>query len=402
MSTAAADRHKPRLVQLVTVPQSAWGLMRGQLAWMRRCGFEVFLVSSPGPLLEEAGRREGVATVDVPMSRAIAPVRDLLALFKLWALLRRIRPSIAAVSTPKAGLLGAIAAYCNQVPVRVYTMRGLRLEGTGAPLRWVLWLMERLTCAMSQRVVCVSKSLRDKAVSLGVVHRAKTVVLGYGSSNGVDVSRFRPTPGRRAEGRRIRERLGVPQDAKVVGFVGRLVRDKGVEELVQAFCEIAAQRHDVWLVLLGRFEEGDPLSESTHEEMESNPRVASAGFVKDPEAYYHAMDIVVLPTYREGFPNVPLEAACAELPVITTTATGAVDSVVDGVTGLLVPPRDAQALRRSTEKLLDNPELSRRIGREGRKHAERDFRPERIWKGLWSLYTGMLSSREQPTPRGEE
>jgi glycosyltransferase involved in cell wall biosynthesis len=248
-------------------------------------------------------------------------------------------------------------------------------------------------------VPCNSESLRREAVALGVAAEGRTLVFGKGSGNGVDAGRFKPTLERKEEGRRLREELGIAAEAKVIGFVGRIVRDKGIEELVTAFSKLGDRREDLHLLLVGPFEKGDEIAAATRRGIETNPRITSTGFVTDAEKYYHAMDVFVLPTYREGFPNACLEAACAELPVVTTTATGAVDSVVEGETGLLIPARDPEALVAAIEKLLDDADLRRRMGRKGRERAERDFKPEVIWEALLDLYSTMLRARGLHLPR---
>ncbi|MCW8141068.1 MAG: glycosyltransferase, partial [Planctomycetota bacterium] len=221
----------PRIAHVVTHAVTARTLLRGQLAWLRGRGHEVSVVTSPGPALDDVARTQGVEAVGVPMSREIEPLADLVSLVRLVRALRRLRPDVLNASTPKAGLLGTIAGAIARVPVRVYLLRGLRLEtATGWRAR-TLALTERVACALAHEVVCVSHSLRRRAVEEGLVDPARARVLGAGSSNGVDGERFAPRPPDAA----LRARLGLPDGAPVVGFVGRLTRDKGVEDLWRAF-----------------------------------------------------------------------------------------------------------------------------------------------------------------------
>jgi len=264
-------------------------------------------------------------------------------------------------STPKAGLLGSIAAVLCGVPTRVYFLRGLKLETSTGFKRMVLLAAERLASACSHAVLCNSDSLRNEALALGVAPEGKLRLLGGGSSNGVDIDRF--SPGEND----LRERLGLPANAPVVGFVGRLTRDKGVPELVEAFDGILIAKPDAHLLLVGWFDSADDaLSRRLRARIERHPRIHITGFVADTAPYYRAMDVMVLPTWREGFPNVILEAAASGIPVVTTLCTGSRDAVVPEVTGLLIPPGYPVAIRESVMQLLNNPERRWRMGQAAR------------------------------------
>jgi glycosyltransferase involved in cell wall biosynthesis len=210
-------------------------------------------------------------------------------------------------------------------------------------------------------VLCNSDSLRNQALALGVAPEAKLRLLGGGSSNGVDIERFSPGPSN------LRHRLGLPHDAHVVGFVGRLTRDKGLPELVEAFDAILAAKPDAHLLLVGWFDHSeDALGPDLRSRIRKHPRIHSTGFVADTAPYYRAMDVMVLPTWREGFPNVVLEAAATGIPVVTTLSTGSRDAVVPEVTGLLIPPGYPVAIREAVLQLLRNPERRCRMGEAAR------------------------------------
>jgi glycosyltransferase involved in cell wall biosynthesis len=365
---------------------------------MREAGFDVTLVSAPGPELELVASREGVRAVAVSMRREPAPCRDLMALARLTRLIRRIRPEIVHVHTPKAGLLGALAARIAGVPVRLYTLRGLRAEGLTGFGRRMLLAAERLTCRSSHRVICVSESLRQLALKLRLAPAEKLVVLGAGSSNGVDSGRFSRATEVLAKAGELRARLRIPEGAPVVGFVGRLVRDKGLVELVEAFRSLGGEFPELRLLVVGPFEGYDAVPEATRREMETNPKVVLAGSLDDTAPAYALMDVLALPSYREGFPNTPLEAAAMEIPVVTTNATGCVDSVVDGVTGAVVPVRDSVALWRALAAYLRDGELRLRHGRAGRERVLREFRPEAIWRAMLNEYVALLTAKGLPLP----
>lgn len=376
------------LAFIVTVPVSTI-FFRGQVARLRQEGFRVTFVSSPGPQ-SAAMEAEGGEFIGVPMEREIAGLKDLVSLWRLWRALRRIRPDVTNVGTPKAGLLGGIAARLAGVPLRVYTLHGLRLETTTGLKRRLLMAMERIACSNAQYVRCVSQSVRDRAIQLKLVEDKKSYVVGRGSSNGVDFELFRKTAKRIGEARELRQKLGIPQESPVIGFVGRFTRDKGIAELYWAFVQVKNYFPDARLLLLGDFEEGDPVDAAVRRGLETEPGVIFAGMVKDTPRYYAAMDVLALPTYREGFPNVPLEAQAAGVPVVTTRVTGAVDSVLDGVTGKLVPAQDADALAEALIELLGNPEKRKQMGKVAAAWVEDRFRRELVWEELVKDYRRIL------------
>ncbi|HEX6039714.1 glycosyltransferase, partial [Longimicrobium sp.] len=326
-----------RLVHLTTIPMSLT-FLRGQPGYLAGRGVEVTAVSSPDPELAEFGAREGVPVHGVRMLRRISPLHDLAALSRIVRVLRRVRPHIVHAHTPKGGLLGMIGAWAARVPVRVYHMRGLPLTTATGGKRRLLRATERVSCRLAHRVLCVSPSLRDVALAEGLCPPEKITVPAGGSGQGVDAAgRFDPArlpAGTRAS---VRADFGIPADATVVGFVGRVVRDKGVAELAEAWAALRAEFPGARLLLVGPFEPQDPLPAETEGALRGDPSVVLAGEDWDTPRLYAAMDVVVLPSYREGFPNVPLEAAAMELPVVSTRVPGCVDAVADGETGTLVP-----------------------------------------------------------------
>ncbi len=399
----SARAPRPRVAHVVTASVTT-RLMRRQLAFLREAGYDVTLVSSPGPELEAVAAHEGVAKAGVPMEREIAPLQDLRSLWRLWRLMRRLRPAVVNFGTAKAALLAGLAAWLARVPCRIYTLHGLRLETARGLKRFLLTQAERVACRCAHEVVCVSGSVRQKTVELGLADGKRCRVLGAGSFNGVDPARFAPTPERMAEAAEVKRQLGFPPEAPVIGFVGRIVRDKGLPELVEAFSTLRRRFPQARLLLLGRIEVGDPVPRAVREFMESDPAVVHVGYVPDPSIYYQVMDMLVLPTYREGFPTVVLEASASGKPVVATRATGAVDAVEDGVTGLLVPVGDPCALAEALGRLLEAPELAVKMGRAGRQRVERDFCTDRVCGRLADLYRRLLESRglaSDPRSEGE-
>lgn len=378
------------------------GLMRGQLRYLRDAGFEMAAVCAPGDELESLRENEGVPCFDVEMERAFAPLADPVSLWDLWLLMRRFRPLITNVGTTKAGLLGGLAARWAGVPCRVYTLRGLRFETSTGLRRKGMKFLEKIACNSAHLVVCVSESVRQRAIAEGVVDAARAVVLGNGSSNGVDAARFAPSEERTGQAQALRGQLGIPHDARVIGFVGRINRDKGVPELVRAFARLRDRFPNSRLLLLGDRESLEPMPYDFRGFLDTEHRILCLGHVADPAAYYQVMDVVCLPSYREGFPNSVLEAQAAARPVVATSVTGVVDAIQDGVTGLLVPPGNLNALASALGRVLVDPELGERLGQAGRERVLRDFRPEPIWKALADQYRRLLEERGLPQPVPEK
>jgi glycosyltransferase involved in cell wall biosynthesis len=386
------------LLHVTTVPMSLI-FLTGQVGYMRQRGYAVHALCSPGEGLDASGRVHGMPVRTVEMPRRISPLRDLRAVVQLALEVRRLRPAVVHAHTPKGGLLGMIAAWMTGVPVRIYHMRGLPLQtATGWRRRLLSWT-ERVSCALAHRVICVSHSLREVAIAEGLCPPDKVRVLLGGSGNGVDAAgRFDPAALAPDTRRRVRERLGIPEDAVVVGFVGRLVRDKGIVELAGAWQRLREEHPQVHLLVVGPWEPQDPVPAELRRALEDDARVHLTGADWETPPLYAAMDLVALPTYREGFPNVPLEAASMELPVVATRVHGCVDAVRDGATGTLVPARDAAALARAVGAYVGDAGLRRAHGRAGRARVLREFRREAIWQALAAEYEALLRRAGQPLP----
>ena len=390
-----ANLTRPRLVIAVN-SAIAVGFLQGQLRFFQDRGFDVTVLCPKRREDEwEVARPDGIPIIEVPMERKIAPWRDLQSLWHLWRIMRGLRPTITNVGTPKAGLLGGLAACLNRVPCRYYTLHGLRFETTKGLKRRILVCAERLACRFAHRVVCVSDSVRNKSISWGITGRRRAVVFGSGSCNGVDASRFAPTPIMTRQAAGLRRRLGIPLETPVVLFVGRLTTDKGIPELMDAFLQLDKQLPSLRLVLVGCFEDEDPLPAHTRRCMETHSRVIFAAAVHDTAPYYAMADVVVLPSHREGLPTVVLEAQAAGKPVIGASATGIVDVIKDGETGLLFPVGDASALAKALARMLTNKALATRLGLAGQELVRRDFRQEQVWETLYKGYLADLQTKER-------
>ncbi len=375
-----------KIAYVATDPVTAFRLMDGQLGYLRERGFDVTVITAPGKLLDRAASREGVRCLSVPMTRDISLGRDVLALWRLTRTLSRLKPDIVNAGTPKAGLLGVIAARLAGVPTVVYLLRGLRFEGARGAKRLVLAATEHVAAGLATHVFANSRSLRERFWALGCAERGKIWVPADGSSNGVDVERFTPTAESLAWAQSERARYGWGADEKVVGFVGRFVRDKGLVELLTAFRVAVLREPRLRLLLVGDHDATDPLPPEARKHLASDDRIVVTGFVDEPARYYHLMDVFAFPSVREGFPNAVLEAAAAELPVVAFRATGTIDAVVDGVTGRLIPQGDVASLTEELVRYAMEPPLARRQGIAGRQWVEAKFRREVIWKALELQY----------------
>ncbi len=376
----------PTILVGVTNLASCMGL-GARLRVLSQAGFRVLLVSGSDELLDRTAARAGVERIAIPMRRSIAPLADLVALLRLWWLLGSRRPILVEFSTPKAGLLGTLAAKLRGVPRRVYLLRGLKLERSTGIKRRILLAAERVACACAQVVLCNSESLRAQALALRLAPANKLLLLGKGSSNGVDVERFCPGPGN------VREKFGIPRDVPVVGFVGRLTRDKGLPELIRAFDQILLAEPNARLLLVGWFDTAeDALDHELRTRILRHPHIHCTGFASETAPYYRAMDVLVLPSWREGFPNAVLEAAATGIPAVTTETTGARDSVVPEVTGLLIPPGYPEAICEAVLKLLRDPERRRRMGEAARAWVVEHYSEDRVLGLTANYYLSLLKA----------
>ena len=385
-----SSENRPLLVHIATVPEFFHSFFQGQLEFMVDQGFEVVLICSPGETVQ--GFKDWpVRYYPVSIQRRISPLADIVSIWKIVRILRSIHPDIVHVHTSKAGLLGMIAAWIAAVRVKVFTIHGFRWVTKAGMSRRVIKASNRITCSLADRVFCVSKSNLDLGIGSNICRVEKAKVVCEGSVNGVDaMGRFNPE--REHNSSAIRKGLGIPENSFIFGFVGRIVRDKGIEELAAAWRSIRRDFSDVHLMLVGKAESGDPVSDETLEFFEKDERVHFTGFCPDVAPYYGAMDAFVLPSHREGFPVTPLEASAMGLPVIASNIRGCVDAVVNGQTGILVTPGNSGELEGAMRKFLDDRKTARRLGENGREFVLNSFQPKPIWQDLTREYKMLLKS----------
>lgn len=365
-----------------------------QLVFLSKNGWDVTVISSPAPCLEKLEAETEVKVVPIRMSRNISPLRDTLSFVKIFFAIYRIKPDLVSAGTPKAGLLGLLAATILQTPARVYVLRGLRLETTSGPLRWLLYLMEKITASCAHEVICVSRSLRTKYLELKLTTPRKAVVLANGSSNGIDPDLYKPTPERQAAGEEIRQQLDIGLDDFVIGYIGRVAKDKGGRDLLDAYKHVRAKIDTAHLLIIGDLDGTALFTDQEQKSISMDPNIHITGFVDDVSPYYHMIDVVALPSYREGFPRVPLEAAGSEVPVVAYEATGTIDAVKHDNTGLLSEIGDSKALSANIIFYASNEEMRRTHGSAARQRVVSHFHSQLVWTAYHQEYIKVLKEPE--------
>jgi glycosyltransferase involved in cell wall biosynthesis len=374
MNENSNDRQRLRLCRVVTVPITFSTLLREQLKVISDNGIQVTLVSSPGEELSSImGQLYPMRCYPIMMSRAIDPGQDMVSLFRLARFFRLQKFDIVHSSTPKAGLLTALAAWLNRVPIRLHTYTGQPwVEMRGWQRRVARW-SDRIIGMLSTQCYADSHSQRDFLVREGLIRDSKIAVLAAGSISGVDLERFNPVT-RQNDRAIVRRELQIDDDALVILFVGRLTRDKGIIELVSVFASIDLTDQKTELVLVGPFEpERDPLPQPILDQLSNHPRIHVVGFSRQPERYMAIADVFCLPSYREGFGTVIIEAAAMGVPAVATSIVGLIDAVAANETGLLVKSKDVQGLREALEVMLRDGEMRTRLGQLARERAQALF-----------------------------
>lgn len=386
-----------RIVHITTVPITL-NFLAGQIRYLKEKGFEVCAISSGGKRLIEFGDREKIATYAVEMERRITPLKDLQTIYQIRKVLRKLRPQLVDAHTPKGGLIGMIGAWLARVPVRVYHMHGLPMLTATGYKYWALYLTEKVSCLLADRIICVSDSLRHVAIDKKLCSPEKIITLHHGSISGVDANlRFNPEQIIAQERLAIRTQYNIPSDAMVIGFVGRVVPDKGIYDLIKAWQILREEYSQLHLLIVGGRESHTPLKSYVDRIIQEDERIHLTGHVENVPPLYSIMDIFVFPSYREGFGLSVIEANAMGKPVVVNRIPGCINAVIDGVTGTLVPAYDVQALTETIQKYLEQPELRYKHGKAGRERVLRDFQPEDLWEASYREYMHLLHKKDVVT-----
>lgn len=376
---------RPKLIRITTVPVSLKGLLKGQHRFMSENGYEVLGVSSEGNALHDVHENEGVRVVALEMTRTISLFKDLKALWDFYRLCKKEKPLMVHSHTPKAGIVGMLGAKLAGVPIRLHTVAGLPLMEAIGLKRKVLDIVEKLTYSCANMVYPNSKGLYDFILSNRFTNKEKLKVIANGSSNGIDTSFFDPQQISLEQQSQLKEDLNISESDFVFVFVGRLVKDKGINELVSAFSNLKS--HNAKLLLVGTFEEElDPLLPETLNDIESNNNILSVGWQNDVRPYFAISDALVFPSYREGFPNVVMQAGAMELPSIVTDINGSNEIIIEGKNGMIIPPKDKQALFEAMSLFTKDKELVQRLSANAREMIVSRYEQKVVWNALLDEY----------------
>lgn len=383
---------KLKIIRATTVPQSLNCFCKGELKELNK-KYDVIGLSSPGEELQEVAQREEVRVIDVDMKRRISILRDLIAFIRILAAFKRERPYMVHSMTPKAGLLCMVAAWVTRVPVRVHTFTGLVFPTTTGLLRRVLMVTDAITCYCATHVIPEGEGVKNDLLKHGITKKPLRV-LGYGNGRGVDMEYY----SLRDDVIRKMEELNLLDESKFTFlFVGRIVRDKGINELCHAFSLLHSQYPQTRLWLVGAYEDRlDPVSKATKELIDNGQSgIEAVGVKKDDEllAYYAAADCFILPSYREGFPNTVLEAGAMGLPSIVTDINGSREIIVEGQNGTIVLPKDENALYEAMCRIINQDEWRKMMADNARKMIADRFEQGYVRQCLYDFYDEILDGK---------
>lgn len=385
-----------KLFRIATIPLSLNILLKGQLGFLNK-HFEVTAISGEGKDLDEVKSREGVNGHPIKMERQIAPLQDLVSLWKLYRYFKKEKPDIIHSITPKAGLLSMIAGKWAGVPVRMHTFTGLIFPYKQGVFRRILIMMDRVLCLHATHIYPEGKGVKEDLKRFNITNKPLKIIAN-GNVNGVDLEHFNPHALSLTDLNTLKRELGIAPNDFVFIFVGRLVGDKGINELITAFknltekTEATSELHSsssktIKLLLVGPLEQDlDPLAPETLATIESHPQIISVGFRQDVRPYFAISDALVFPSYREGFPNVVLQAGAMELPSIVSNINGCNEIIIPNQNGLIIPVKDANALESAMKEMISNPELYATMKNLSRPIIESLYRQEVVWEALLEEY----------------
>ena len=375
-----------KLIRITTVPLSLEKLLENQGQYFKAF-YDITFISSNPEQLKQTAEKQGVSYFPLEMTRKITPLQDLRCLIQLYHFLRKEKPLIVHTHTPKAGIVGMLAARLAGVPIRLHTIAGLPLMETKGLKRWLLILVERITYFCATKVYPNAEGLLKFVLQNRLAPRKKLKVIGKGSSNGIDTSYFSKDEVEEKKVSLLRESLKIKSSDFIFCFVGRLVGDKGVNELVHAFCEVQDEIPDAKLLLVGPYETDlDPLEKITQKRINTNPNIITTGFQADIRPYLVLSDTFVFPSYREGFPNVVLQAIAMEVPCIVSDINGCNEIIREGETGAIIPPKQTQPLIDKMVLFYHEKKVVQKFINTAKSEVATNYDRLQFWKSLLEEY----------------
>lgn len=383
-----------KILRITTVPISLKTLLKGQHRYMTQNGFEVIGVASTGKELNEVQETEGIRVVALNMTRTIAPFKDIVSLWHMYQLCKKEKPTIVHSHTPKAGIIGMLGAKLAAVPIRLHTVAGLPLMETTGLKRILLNGVEKFTYLFATKVYPNSKGLYDFILANQFTTENKLKIIANGSSNGIDTSHFSPEIITQDACTNLKVKLGILPEDFVFIFVGRLVGDKGINELVVAYSQLKTPNSK--LLLVGPLEtELDPLQPEILKEIESNPNIINVGFQSDVRSYFAISDCLVFPSYREGFPNVVMQAGAMGLPCIVSDINGCNEIIIEGENGVIIPVKNVEAIKVAMLKIRSDVKWYQKLKQNSRPLIQLRYEQQVVWKELLEEYNILISQLEQ-------
>jgi len=360
-------------------------LLKGQLAFLKNY-YEVVAVSGKDSHLDTVARREGVRTISVSFQRQISPIKDFISLLKLYKVLKKEKPLIVHSITPKAGLLTMIAGYFADVPIRIHTFTGLVFPYKKGFLHFLLLFLDKVLCRFATHIIPEGEGVKKDLLEFNVTKKPLQVIAN-GNVNGIDLEYFNADAVTERECLNLKTQLKITNSDFVFIFVGRLVADKGINELVAAFNILSKENANYKLLLVGPFEEDlDPLHQDTLDLIKSNKSIIFLGFQKDIRPYLSISNVFVFPSYREGFPNVILQAGAMNLPCIVTDICGSNEIIIPNENGIIIPVKNEIAIFEAMQLISSDKELFLKLKLKSRDYIVSSFQQELVWKTLLEEY----------------
>lgn len=375
------------ILHVVNIPFVIPYFLGNQIKWFTKRGYKEYIVCSASEELKIFSEQYEYDYKAIEIVRRISIVKDIKALFSTINYIKEIRADVVVGHTPKGGMIAMLAGFFMQIPIRIYFRHGLVYETSQGIKRYLLMSIDRLSSKLATKIVCVSPSVGKKSIEDRLNKPSKQIVLGNGTCNGIDVNRFckKNIDMERLEA--LRTKLGIREDDFVVGFVGRLVKDKGIIDLVKAYQMLKNKYSNAKLLLVGMLEKRDALPADIVSEIKNECGIIETGYVgySEIEYYYALMHVFVLISYREGFPTSVLEASSMGLPVMTTKATGCIDSIVEGETGFFVD-HDYKKILSGLDYFYNHEEERNKMGSKGREFVVNHFDQHLIWTEIQKIY----------------